>query len=363
MKRDIQTQRYAYLDFLRGSAALWVLLYHFQFMPQPAATVPLWIAPVSTIGGEGVTLFFLVSSFSLMISWERSETSLLRFYMNRFFRIAPLFVVVLAVSLLRDWTLGAIHGPGEIAANLLLLFGLVPGFHTSIVWAGWTIGIEILFYLVFPFIVKRFNSIYLLAILFLLSSLVFVVLRRTLLELNGAEFLSGYLDLSIFKFFPVFILGIIVFKLWALKLSIMTKRMGIILVLLGTYFTFSSSSAWVSIFPDDSLFVAFNLSLVLLGSTLTQDSRIFKNRFFNWAGEHSYSIYLIHPIVIGAVSSVYGRSLVPGATLSISYLIALSGVLLTVFLISATTRKFVELPGMAFNKYLQGVMARRGFLK
>jgi peptidoglycan/LPS O-acetylase OafA/YrhL len=363
MNQEIHTQRYAYLDFLRGSAALWVLLYHFQFMPQPAATVPLWISPISSIGGEGVTLFFLVSSFSLMISWEKRETSLLSFYMNRFFRIAPLFVFVLAISLLRDLALGAIHGPGEIAANLLLVFGLVPGFHTSIVWAGWTIGIEILFYLVFPFIVKRFRDIYQLVILFLLSSLVFVVMKKSVLQVDGAEFFSGYLGLSIFKFFPVFILGMIVFKLWALNLPSMDKRKGMILLLTGIYLTFSSSPAWVSIFPDDSLFVAFNLSLVLLGSSLLQDLSVFKTRFFNWAGEHSYSIYLIHPIVIGAVTSIYGKALVPSSNLSISYLMSLSGVLLAVFLISATTRKFVELPGLALNKYLQKSMARQDIQK
>ena len=72
-------------------------------------------------------------------------------------RIAPLFYFWLVLSILRDAIFkGAAgsHSAGEIGANALFLFNLYEPFQFGIVWASWTIGVEMLFYAVFPF-VKR----------------------------------------------------------------------------------------------------------------------------------------------------------------------------------------------------------------
>jgi peptidoglycan/LPS O-acetylase OafA/YrhL len=56
--------RLDFLDALRAIAALWVVHFHLIFIPQPNLARPQW-AWLASLGGMGVTLFFVASSFSL----------------------------------------------------------------------------------------------------------------------------------------------------------------------------------------------------------------------------------------------------------------------------------------------------------
>ena len=151
-------RRLEFLDSLRGLAALYVIFYHTALIPSPALTVPDWAAPVVLSGGTGVTLFFVVSAFSLcrtMRSYAAEPYPLAAFAVPRLLRIAPLFYVVLTLSLARDALYLLSHSTVEVAANALFVFNFWPGHETGIVWASWTIGVEMLFYAVFPLVYAR----------------------------------------------------------------------------------------------------------------------------------------------------------------------------------------------------------------
>jgi peptidoglycan/LPS O-acetylase OafA/YrhL len=86
----------------------------------------------------------------------------LRFYIKRFFRIAPLGYVAIAIYGLinwgalrsgyeRAWVLGA-HSPADILLNVLFLHALSPSAINNVVPGGWSIGVEMLFYLLAPLI-------------------------------------------------------------------------------------------------------------------------------------------------------------------------------------------------------------------
>jgi peptidoglycan/LPS O-acetylase OafA/YrhL len=98
-------KRLAYLDSLRGLAALYVLVYHAILVAQPNLVVPAWTAPFFLAGGTGVMLFFVVSAFSLCLTWPRHEKTgapLTSYFISRFFRIAPLFYFMMLVTYIRD---------------------------------------------------------------------------------------------------------------------------------------------------------------------------------------------------------------------------------------------------------------------
>ena len=148
------------IDALRGALACSVMLYHYLSWTSTGLGTVLDRTFVA-IGLYAVEAFFVISGMSLCFAYRQTDLAqpgaLATFGIRRFFRIAPLFYLVLlatlllkaaAIYLLHDRSL-SMPGPGELIGNVTLLFGLwAPS--DSIVIAGWSIGIEMTFYLLFP---------------------------------------------------------------------------------------------------------------------------------------------------------------------------------------------------------------------
>jgi len=134
------------LDLTRGLCAILVCIYH----------VLTWTGGprLYTVGTYCVYVFFVVSGASLYLGYaERCRTAIdiRNFYARRYMRLAPLYIAVIVLGL----ALGAIFSAPrpeawKILANASLLFGLTGAGNTSIVTGGWSIGIEVIFYLLFP---------------------------------------------------------------------------------------------------------------------------------------------------------------------------------------------------------------------
>jgi peptidoglycan/LPS O-acetylase OafA/YrhL len=135
------------LDLLRGLCAIGVAVYHLLFWNN--------VAYLYTWGTYGVYIFFVISGASMWVAYSGRFASgypLQKFLALRFVRLAPLYVVsmtfVLANRVRRDglsW-----HTVGEAILNLGFQFGLGNPGVTSSVTGGWSLGIEFVFYLLFP---------------------------------------------------------------------------------------------------------------------------------------------------------------------------------------------------------------------
>ncbi|HEX3060186.1 MAG TPA: acyltransferase family protein, partial [Usitatibacter sp.] len=141
------------LHGIRGLAAATVAFFHLTVIGGLAP--PSLVAPVVAHFYLAVHVFFVLSAFALAYSATQSPTGYGEYLVKRFFRIAPLFYVLVAWAIYRggrpDWA--------TLAANLTFTFNLVPGMHLSLVWAGWSVGVEMLFYLVFPFLLVSLGRI------------------------------------------------------------------------------------------------------------------------------------------------------------------------------------------------------------
>lgn len=140
------------LDHLRGLAALLVFsfhaihLLHLHWQARPDLA---WLG-VITEGHTGVALFFVLSGFLFMqIALQGGSIQYGQFIKNRLLRIAPLFVVVffIAISIRRNEFQAA-----DWAYLLFSNLGQAPTSGHFITGPAWTIGIEFLFYLIFPFL-------------------------------------------------------------------------------------------------------------------------------------------------------------------------------------------------------------------
>ncbi|MFI7608022.1 acyltransferase family protein [Micromonospora sp. NPDC049366] len=136
-------RRFPALDGLRALAAIMVFAFHYG---GPNWT---WLT-----GWIGVHLFFVLSGFLITTLLLREEhrygkVSLKAFYLRRFFRIMPVYLLVLFLT----WALARLNGGAATVERLLKYYVfflnelLPPG---SPYLHSWTIGIEQKFYLFWP---------------------------------------------------------------------------------------------------------------------------------------------------------------------------------------------------------------------
>jgi peptidoglycan/LPS O-acetylase OafA/YrhL len=153
-----QTHKYlSNLTPLRGIAALWVVVFHFQIL------VVQFVLPSQTrLLAKGylmVDLFFIMSGFIICHVYQEGFKDGLapgvirRFIVARFARIYPLhfftlIVLIIAVAVLNRWS--RIDDPKAIASNFLLLHSF--GINKSFTWnvPSWNISSEWWAYMVFP---------------------------------------------------------------------------------------------------------------------------------------------------------------------------------------------------------------------
>ncbi|MBX9457317.1 MAG: acyltransferase [Rhizobium sp.] len=167
----------AFLDGLRGFASLWVLVGHAMFLT--GYKVMILAEP-----DMAVELFIIISGFLMTYHYQARETrepwlapeTWKTFWVRRFFRIAPLYYVCLATALwfgpdLWQYRLdaataipGALEGEARYAeryldqslTNILMhvsfLFGMTWTHNFRTALPDWSIGLEMQYYLFFPFL-------------------------------------------------------------------------------------------------------------------------------------------------------------------------------------------------------------------
>ncbi|MBN4944373.1 MULTISPECIES: acyltransferase [Stenotrophomonas] len=352
----VAKDRLQFLDALRGLAAVYVVLYHVQSMPAPALPVSAGWLPAVHMGATGVALFFVISAFSLCYTMPRHQATgrpLLSFYLHRFLRIAPLFYVLLMFSLFRDGRGDHVgHSWGEIAANLSFTFNLFPGWETGIVWASWAVGVEMLFYAIFPalyVLVGKARSAWGL----LIGLLALVVLAWT--GVLGQRIQASLGDYGWLRHAPVFAMGLVGFhafgalarlpvpraRRWAHRLNLA----GVLLLLLA-----ASSTTWGAAGPWQWHLAGLGYLALLLGFSQCPP-RWLVNRITAWLGTVSYSLYLGHPIVIAVLGPVFARVLAVQGN-SVGYLLCAAMTLSVVLPLAALGHRFVEAPMIRLGKRL-----------
>lgn len=286
------------LHALRGLAAVSVVYFHAALMPPVADVGSLTIVREF---GAGVTLFFLLSGFSLTLSnlnLTNEEGWVKGYYVKRIFRIMPLWWLLVIVTLTYHYVkFGKTYQIGEIARNVVPLFGFAPGHHESIVWAGWTIGVEVIFYTVFPLLIIMLGGS-------IIRWLAAVAVTALISISFSAGLPPGTPESYTYMAFPrqlfVFCLG----SLLCVSLMKVDEKGARILRFCATIAFIMGVTLWASshinpsrVLPLDSLvFKAIVLGLLVVAVAAPKSA--LSNRLTNFWGDASYGIYLLHPIIV-----------------------------------------------------------------
>jgi peptidoglycan/LPS O-acetylase OafA/YrhL len=339
------------LHVLRGLAAVSVVFFH-----------AAGIAPLSDPGffsivhefGAGVTLFFLLSGFSLVLSnAEKTESpGWIRGYaLKRFFRIAPLWYFMIAVSVIfHFFQYGKVYTVGELARHILPLFPFAPSLHESLVWAGWTIGVEIIFYCAFALLAPtlRLNLVGW-AILTVFAGLVSASFDRALPE--GVTPSFGYMAFP--RQFVVFCVGCLLSVLWLRTPSQWIPRLrivagGVAVVLFWRWAMAHNAPNQISVWGDPVIFKTCALGALIV-ATYSRVSAFFNPLTKLW-GDASYGVYLMHPIVVFLLKPVYLKFVEWKWAPEASFLAYVAIVLTVVTVLAGLVHHHFEKPWYAYGQ-------------
>jgi peptidoglycan/LPS O-acetylase OafA/YrhL len=140
--------RLAWLDVLRGWAALCVVFNHFGYFVPPLinSAVYQWINP----GDYGVFVFFIISGYIVPASLER-RGSIRTFWVSRIFRLYPLYLLAVGFAV-AVWAAdaGSLRGEGAHPATsalsqLLMMSNVLGGQNLPNV--AWSLSYEMIFYM------------------------------------------------------------------------------------------------------------------------------------------------------------------------------------------------------------------------
>lgn len=366
------------LEAIRGLLALWVTIGHtIEHSGYPAANLKLF--KFLTNPGLAVDCFIILSGFVIFMLLDSRRASYTEFIVRRFLRLAPLFFAVMLVSVLTfGWQIEVIANtpwrnqvivndmrlhlntlqylPQHVLAHLTLLHGLIPdrflpASQYAIVGQAWSISVEWQFYLVAP------------ALFFLIATRKWYALGSVIVMLCLLRAVNYGGEGFAINQGAYFLIGIVSYFVW--KKSEFIQRhnfrfievIGLLAIAL-IYFTMSRTMSlilWTVVFlailaerhPEPTLFQK------IISSVLHQP-------FLQWLGKISYSMYMIHMLVLYAVFSCLFHAF-PGISNTSFLMVALPMVVVLTVMLSAITYRFIEAPGMKLGSVLGKLMRPRAY--
>jgi peptidoglycan/LPS O-acetylase OafA/YrhL len=378
-----EPRHFDYIDAVRGYAFLAVLLHHVSKIGGHFPGRWIWVS-----GYYGVQLFFLASAITLCYSMgsrqRKEKRPILFFFIRRLFRIGPMFWLAMIFywclpldGVRRDW-LKPFTPPGapssiDFILNALFLHGWMPSSYTSIVPGGWSIAVEMNFYLIFPILFRYIRSLKQAAAAVMAGMLFTFFYFRKFVPFLHSYFLPNMPHETFWHFrelifpaqFAVFLIGIFSYHLLRENevKHIIDNKLGASVCLIMSLFFFKSFLQGQSGFIPIELLTVMTLAGIIIALS-RQTMPWLINSWIRYLGKISFSCYLIHFAVLSFVFKLFGVHLndnsmwyQPDNNLSSiqNILLYLGIATATLFLtagISTLTLHLVENPGIALGRRL-----------
>jgi peptidoglycan/LPS O-acetylase OafA/YrhL len=368
------------VDALRGYAILLVILAH----ATPYIPELVWpVKRVFLLGVYGVQLFFIASALTLLMSWQRSRDPFrlrsIKFFIRRFFRIAPLYFLAIPFYWIVKQRTAADFDLESLLATLLFFNAWSPYYIPTVpgwmpVPGGWSIGVEFCFYIIFPLLVALVYT--------LRRSLVFLIFGLILTGFAsnfGANLypeLSGESRSNFLYFWPlnqlvIFSFGFLLYYLVKSdfirgrveKSSLSSNHATAIMLIVVFVLSFYGQQKFFDLsngkFPTHVIIsVAFMAWALVL---LVKQSGWAINQYIVKLGQVSFSAYVLHFAMLQAASMIViwgwhgskdGMASVPYAGVVILVALALT------YLASVITYRFIEQPFIRLGKRLSASQSK-----
>ncbi|MGQ9367011.1 acyltransferase family protein [Azospirillum sp. ST 5-10] len=355
---------------VRGIAALWVVLYHYSFQYFPNLHPEAYTHLVEK-GYLAVDLFFMLSGFVMTHvyrgSFGRGTVGGYRDFLKaRIARLYPLHLVVLvlfvatalgsrameyaATGSFEMIPLEGSRSLGALLANLFMLQGLDAG---SLSWnyPAWSISLEFMAYLVFPFLLPWIWRLAPAAKTMLAGVLFAVLAWLDLAEWNDFNQWDG--PQTLLRCLPEFLLGTLLYS------AFRSGRAG---VLAGDGMAIGLAAGIVVLLHAGATDVALVALLAALILALTVNTgrvaALLNGRALVWLGDVSYSLYLIHGLVQYATTTLLlqGLGIRDREELSGGWsLVLLAAMVILSLVLAGLSYRHVEVTGRRYLRRLMDV--------
>jgi len=329
--------------------ALAVAFYHLGIWTRIFTTGTVANRIVALLGNYGVEGFFIISGFCFFHIYGQTPwdwPGIRAFHIKRFFRIAPLYYTAVLLNLLLSQARGPSPTPRMLLENLTLTFGIFHPNH-ALVLGGWSIGIEYVFYLVFPllaWITRKKAFLYLGCVALMALALPWSFGKVQAASLVGDAKFHTYVQIPNHAF--LFFLGGLAAHLRSLSPRRLDWKPFLGLGLLLALLTWQQLPMFYDHFDilagrHRASFAGISLLVVLLFAFFEIPEHPLK-RPLTLLGDWSYSVYLMHPFANLALVHA-----LPSHTPAAGIFLGSLGLTLA---LAALTHRWIEKPAMALGR-------------
>jgi peptidoglycan/LPS O-acetylase OafA/YrhL len=359
------TRRLNGLDHLRALAISYVFIYHYAVLFKH----PAWLGPLADFGWSGVDLFFVLSGFLIggqLLGRVASgqAISIKDFYVQRFLRIMPAYWVVLAFY----FAIPAVIERGQLPPLWrFLTFTQNFGLNNQVYGAfshAWSLCIEEHFYLVLPCLIFIFSARrgWQGAISF---AGLLVVLGGAARAYFLTRVMAGDGNWSELIYYPTYchldglIIGVAVAAIAAFYPQQWSwlERRGYVWLFAGLALVYAAYALDEG--QNEFASTVFKFPLVAMGFGLIVIASVSRDSFLNrssavtkWIAVLSYSIYLIHKIVIHLLQgTAKALHIAPNSTLM--FVLCVAGSIAAAYALNIVVeRPFMRLRDRLFSRHV-----------
>ena len=287
------------LTGLRFVAAFYVFVFHIHI--RWPFVENQYINNIFGQGAIGMSLFFILSGFVLTYQYADGEGDKKKYFINRFARIYPVYIVAALVTLPWLGVENVLQGIVLVVANVFLIQAWFPQFFS--LWnsgASWSISVEAFCYLLLPFLLPKIikcNTRQLLIIIAI--SYFFSVMPGVVAKLFDSQYSNIFYSMPIFRV-PEFLMGVSVALLvrsgFIYKNSVTLQLVALVIVLiyialLGQKMPRYIGHNWIVV-P----FIAFMIFSLAAGKGII--AKLLSSRLSVWFGKISYCFYSFQALII-----------------------------------------------------------------
>lgn len=286
------------LAFTRFIAAIAIVFFHY------GKSIPLFeeigLSFLIERGNIAVSYFFVLSGFVMIIAYSKySQINFKGFMINRFARIYPLYFIALLFVIFLYYNSKANFL--DIFLNVTMLQSWSPGKAMTLNFPGWSLSVEMFFYLLFPFL---YNEIYQkVKFKFLFTAIIsFWFLSQIFFYgLNHMENITNYFyTLNDYHYLPIlhfnsFLIGNLAGIHFVHQEKGEDKNYLLVILLLSLFIGFALN--YNINLHNGLLAIPFALFIYFLSSSNDLITKILKSKIFIYLGEISFGVYILqYPI-------------------------------------------------------------------